>query len=60
MRVVKFSLAAGLLSTVFLGIVLANAVLAPMPENPGNRGLDDDRLQEHLLKRGRRLVPGIG
>ena len=32
MRVVKFSLAAGLLSTVFLGVVLANAVLAPMPE----------------------------
>ena len=32
MRVVKFSLAAGLLSTVFLGIVLANAVLAPMAE----------------------------
>ena len=32
MRVVKFSLAAGLLSTVFLAVVLANAVLAPMPE----------------------------
>ena len=32
MRVIKFSLAAGLLSTVFLGIVVANAILAPMPE----------------------------
>ncbi len=32
MRVAKFSLAACLLSTVFLGIVIANAVLAPMPE----------------------------
>jgi flagellar motor component MotA len=32
MRVVKFSLAAGVLSTLFLGVVVANAVLAPMPE----------------------------
>ena len=32
MRVVKFSLSAGVLSTVFLGIVVANAVLAPMPQ----------------------------
>ena len=32
MRVVKFSLAAGLLSTLFLVVVVANAVLAPMPE----------------------------
>ena len=32
MRVVKFSLAAAVLSTLFLGVVVANAVLAPMPE----------------------------
>ena len=32
MRVVKFSLAACLLSTVFLGIVVVNAVLAPTAE----------------------------
>ena len=51
MRVVKFSLAAGVLSTLFLGVVVANAVLAPMPEkSPGVRRLDHDRLQDHLLK----------
>jgi hypothetical protein len=32
MRVVKFSLAACVLSTLFLGVVVANAILAPMPE----------------------------
>ena len=32
MRVIKFSLAAGVLSTLFLVVVVANAVLAPMPE----------------------------
>jgi hypothetical protein len=31
MRVIKFSLAAGVLSTVLLGVVVANAVLAPIP-----------------------------
>jgi len=32
MRVIKFSLAAGLLSTLLLVVVVAHAVLAPMPE----------------------------
>jgi hypothetical protein len=32
MRVVKFSLAACVLSTLFLGAVVANAIFAPMPE----------------------------
>ena len=66
MRVVKFSLAAGVLSTVFLGIVVANAVLAPDPGESPRRsaGLDDDRLQEHLseTRRGlscrRPILPG--
>ena len=32
MRVVKFSLTACVLSTLFLGAVVANAIFAPMPE----------------------------
>jgi hypothetical protein len=35
MRLIKFSIAAVCLSTLFLGAVVANAVLAPMPAKIG-------------------------
>jgi hypothetical protein len=35
MRLIKFSIAAVSLSTLFLGVVLANAVLAPIPAQIG-------------------------
>jgi flagellar motor component MotA len=35
MRFIKFSIAAACISTLFLGVIVANAVLAPMPAKIG-------------------------
>ena len=35
MHLIKFSIAAACLSTLFLGVIVANAVLTPMPAKIG-------------------------
>ena len=50
MRAVKFSLTACALTTMLLGIVVANAITAPGTQEPrACRGLDYDCLQEPAL-----------
>jgi hypothetical protein len=54
MRLIKFSIAAVSLTTLFLSAVVANAVLTPMP---AKIGVDNDRHGQLSGDRSNRLRP---